>query len=47
MKIGYPKHRCEFVGGMCVICEADPLTFLDDDEVNDEELTVYKRFGIG
>lgn len=46
-------ENCLFIGGMCVSCdperdvENEELRYLNDSEVNDEDLTVYKRFGVG
>ncbi len=41
------NHRHKFVGGVCIKCGEDEIFSLTESEVNDEEITRYKRFGIG
>lgn len=49
-----PKHK--FVSGICVNCpspereaENEELRYtqIEDDDLNDEDLMAYKRFGVG
>ena len=41
-------HKHKYVGGACVVCGVDErFDILDDSEINDEDLKLYKRFGVG
>ena len=41
--------ECEFIGGVCTVHDSDfyvppfPWEFLKDEDINDEELTVFRR----
>lgn len=37
----------EFIGGMCVDCTGDQFEEIAESDVNDEEVTRYKKFGVG